>query len=190
MPGDDWQKRANFRLLCADMCAHPGKKLFFMGSEFGQWNEWRNQEELAWRLLEEPAHRGLQDCVRALNHLYLATPEFYSSDCDPAGFKWVDMHNSNDSVWAFERSRGAGQEGAGVICLFNATPVPRPSYAIAVPAARSFQKVFDSDETRFGGSGYNQQSHLDTAAEGLHGQAHSLCVDLPPLGAIFLRGPT
>ena len=188
MPGDQWQMRANFRLFCAYMCAHPGKKLFFMGSEFGQWAEWRDAQEIAWRLLEDPAHRALSDCVRELNHLYAASPQFYDSDCEHDGFRFLDLHNADESVWAFQR-RSLGTASVPILCLFNATPVPRRGYAVGVPEPGDYRKLFDSDDPKFGGSGYNQQSVVGTDQAGRHGQEHSLKVDLPPLGAVFLIGP-
>jgi 1,4-alpha-glucan branching enzyme len=189
MPGDDWQKRANFRLLCAYMCAHPGKKLMFMGSEFGQWAEWRESEEIAWRLLEDPAHAALRDCVRELNHFYRNTPQLYGSDCDSQGFKWVELHNADESVWGFERCATGGDTGAPLICLFNATPVPRAGYTIGVSELGGYRKVFDTDQPRFGGSGFSRHSEFSADPDGWHEAPHSLKVDLPPLGAIFLVGP-
>jgi 1,4-alpha-glucan branching enzyme len=189
MPGDDWQKRANFRLFCAYMCAHPGKKLLFMGSEFGQREEWRDDVEIAWRQIEDPAHAALRDCVRELNHLYLARPQLHGSDCDYDGFRWIDSHNADASVWAFERRATGNDRGSPIVCLFNATPVPRDNYAIGAAQPGDYRKIFDSDDPRFGGSGYNRQPVISAAAEGLHGNPHSLNVDLPPLGAMFFVAP-
>jgi 1,4-alpha-glucan branching enzyme len=137
MPGDDWQRRANFRLFLSFMCAHPGKKLLFMGSEFGQWQEWRDESQLEWSQLAVAEHQRLRDCVRDL----------------------------------------------------NATPVPRDGYGLGVAEQGSYQKIFDSDDVEFGGSGYNQQSRLSAAPEGAQGYPYSLRLDLPPLGAMFLIGP-
>jgi 1,4-alpha-glucan branching enzyme len=194
MPGDEWQKRANFRLFCAYMCAHPGKKLMFMGSEFGQWTEWRDHEEIAWRQLNEPNHIALRDCLRDLNHLYLDSPQFHGSDCDHEGFRGIDLHNADDSVWAFQRratfdDAAASPARAPIICVFNATPVPRMGYAVGVPDPGQYRKIFDSDGERFGGSGYNRQCDIGAAAEPLRGNDYSLKLDLPPLGAIFFIGP-
>ncbi len=189
MPGDDWQKRANFRLLLAYMMAHPGKKLTFMGSEFGQWQEWRDHEQLDWYLLEQAPHRHLRDFCRELNHLYLASPQFYGSDADYDGFRWVDLHNADESVWAFQRRCTDGDTGAPYTCVFNATPVPRDQYALGVSELGRYRKILDTDEGRFGGSGYNSQSMIEASAEGCQGFAHSLKVDLPPLGALFFAGP-
>ena len=183
MPGDDWQKRANFRLFCAYMCAHPGKKLLFMGSEFGQWGEWRSDAQLEWTQLEQ--HRELRDCVRELNLIYRDHAQFYGSDCDHEGFRWVELHNADESVWAFERRSTGGDAGASIVCVFNATPVPRPGYGLHVSSAAVHRKVFDSDDVRFGGSGYNRQDAVVVEAEGA---ARILRLDLPPLGALFFGG--
>jgi len=190
MPGDDWQKRANCRLLLAYMLAHPGKKLLFMGTEFGQWREWRDQDQLDWPLAGEPAHRALRDCVRELNRLYLACPQLYGSDCDQDGFRWVDLHNAAESVWAFARRAIGGDAGAPIICAFNATPVPRDRYPIGVAEQGEYRKLFDTDETRFGGSGYNRQTSVASGAQGWQGFARSIRVDLPPLAAVFFIGPS
>ncbi len=190
MPGDDWQKRANFRLFCAYMCAHPGKKLLFMGSEFGQWGEWRDAEEVSWLQLNEHTHVALRDCVRDLNHLYLASPQMHGSDCDHDGFRGIDLHNADDSVWAFQR-RATGEEASGrapILCLFNATPVPRKGYAVGVPERGTYRKIFDSDEQRFGGAGYNDQREVRATDRELHGNDFSVEFDLPPLGAMFFIG--
>jgi 1,4-alpha-glucan branching enzyme len=189
MPGDDWQRRANFRFFLAYMCAHPGKKLLFMGSEFGQWQEWRDEGQLEWSQLAVAEHRGLRDCVRDLNHLYRGAPQLYGSDCDHDGFRWVDLHNADLSIWAFAR-RAVGQDaGAPITCIFNATPVPRDGYGVGVAEPGAYQKIFDSDDLKFGGSGYNQQSRLSAVAEGAQGYPYSLRLNLPPLGAMFLLGP-
>jgi 1,4-alpha-glucan branching enzyme len=188
MPGDDWQRRANFRLFLAYMCAHPGKKLLFMGSEFGQWMEWRDYEQLEWAQLATAAHAGLRDCVRELNHLYRSSVQFHGSDCDPDGFRWVDIHNADESVWAFARRAVGQHSGTPVTCVFNATPVPRDGYAIGVGEPGPHRKIFDSDDARFGGSGYNRQSQLIAATDGAHGYPYSLRLNLPPLGAMFFTG--
>jgi len=189
MPGDDWQKRANFRLLLAYMCAHPGKKLLFMGSEFGQWQEWRDYEQLEWGQLAAPEHSSLRDCVRCLNHLYRATVQFYGSDCYADGFRWVDLHNADESIWAFARRSVGDDGGAPITCVFNATPVPREGYRVGVTEPGSYRKLFDSDEARFGGSGYSRQLEVSAAHQDAQGYPFSLQLNLPPLGAVFFIGP-
>ncbi len=189
MPGDEWQKRANVRLLLSLMCAHPGKKLLFMGSEFGQWPEWRDHGQLEWQQLEFAAHRQLRDCARQLNRLYLTTQQFHRSDCEPEGFQWLDLHNAEDSVWAFARRAGGAQQGASVICVFNATPVPRAGYEVAVGQPGLYRKLYDSDAVDFGGSGYNHQAQVEASPAGALGHPQSLRLNLPPLGAMFFAGP-
>ena len=189
MPGDDWQKRANFRLLLAYMCAHPGKKLLFMGSEFGQWQEWRDHAQLEWAQLAAREHSSLRDCVRRLNDLYRTTAQFYGSDCERDGFRWVDLHNADESIWAFARCALAPHGGAPVTCVFNATPVPRDGYGIGVAEQGVYRKLFDSDDAKFGGSGYNRQLQASAVHEGVQGYPFSLRLNLPPLGAMFFIGP-
>ena len=190
MPGDDWQKRANFRLLLSFMCAHPGKKLLFMGSEFGQLHEWRDAEQVDWLRLQVGTHFALQACTRDLNHLYRSTAQFYGSDCDYNGFRWVDLHNAEESIWAFSRRAVGEDAGPPITCIFNATPVPRDGYLVGVSDAGIYRKTFDSDDARFGGSGYNQQTEAAATSHGAQGYGHSIRLNLPPLGALFFVGPT
>jgi 1,4-alpha-glucan branching enzyme len=189
MPGDEWQQRANFRLLLAYMIAHPGKKLLFMGSEFGQWREWRDSEQLDWQLLEHATHAQLRDFVRDVNRLYATRPQLYGSDADHDGFRWVDLHNADESVWAFQRRCTGDDQGAPLTCVFNATPVPRNGYWLGVTQQGEYRKLLDSDAERYGGSGYNTQTSLAAAAPGSQGYPFAVQVDLPPLGAVFLEGP-
>jgi len=190
MPGDDWQKRANFRLLLALLCAHPGKKLLFMGSEFGQWHEWRDHGQLEWALLATTDHQKMRDCARELNHLYLANPQFHGSDCDPEGFRWVELHNADESVWAYARRSLRGDPGKPIICIFNATPVPRDGYQIGVADPGRYRKLFDSDDVRFGGSGYNGQIDIEASPGADPAQPFRLRLNLPPLAAMFFAGST
>jgi len=181
MPGDEWQKRANFRLLLAYQLAHPGKKLTFMGSEFGQWQEWRDQGQLDWELLAHQPHRALQDYVRDLNRLYRDSPALFRADCDGNGFAWLEVDNAAESIWAFERR---APDASSVVCVFNGTPVPREHYPLAVPGPGEWHKVLDSDATRYGGSG---RTHQQSFAAEPRGSGWCIRVTLPPLGALFLR---
>jgi len=189
MPGDEWQQRANFRLLLAYMIAHPGKKLLFMGSEFGQWQEWRDYEQLDWQLLAQMPHAQLRDFVRDANRLYASHPQLHGSDADHEGFRWIDLHNADESVWAFQRLCTGSDAGAPLTCVFNATPVPRNGYRLGVPQPGEYRKLLDSDAIRYGGSGYNGQTSIDATAPGSQGYEFALQLDLPPLGALFLEGP-
>ncbi len=187
MPGDEWQKRANYRWLRAYMTAHPGKKLLFMGSEFGQWAEWKDQHSIDWHLLEDPKHRGLLELSRELNRLYRELPQLHASDADPAGFAWIDLHNADQSVFAFLR-RDPAHPGAGpVVCVFNCTPVPRDGYWLGVPEPGRYLRILDTDATAYGGGGYNRQGELWAEPQGSHGYPCRLSVDLPALGALFYR---
>ncbi|HEU5135544.1 MAG TPA: 1,4-alpha-glucan branching protein GlgB [Steroidobacteraceae bacterium] len=183
MPGDEWQKRANYRLFLSYMTAHPGKKLMFMGSEFGQWHEWREHEQLDWPLLQNPAHRGLQNLNRELARFYREHPQFHASDCDAGGFRWSDLHNADESVFVFLRQEPGH---APIVCLFNATPVPRDDYWLGVPDPGRYAVVFDSDHPDFGGAGFAGVPGYDSFAHTVHGFPHALRVRLPPLAAVFL----
>jgi 1,4-alpha-glucan branching enzyme len=187
MPGDEWQKRANYRLFLAYMAAHPGKKLLFMGCEFGQWREWRDAESLDWHLLGEQRHRQLRDFNRDLNRLYAGSPQLHGSDCDGDGFAWIDLHNVSQSVFAFERRATRGDPGAPLVCVFNATPVPRDDYRVGVDAGGAYRALLDSDETQYGGSGYGRQRLVTAVAEPAHGRPFALRLALPPLAALILR---
>jgi 1,4-alpha-glucan branching enzyme len=184
MPGDEWQKRANYRLFVAYMTAHPGKKLMFMGSEFGQWHEWREQEQLDWPLLQNAAHRGLQALNRDLARFYRYHPQLHASDCDAGGFRWSDLHNADESVFAFLRQE---QGHAPIVCVFNATPVPRDDYWLGVPEPGLYEILFDSDYAGYGGSGFSSVTGYVAFEHEVHGFSHALRIRLPPLAAVFLR---
>ena len=184
MPGDEWQKRANYRFLIGYMMAHPGKKLLFMGSEFGQWHEWRDYEDLAWGALEHPSHRQLQDWNRALNRWYREAPELHGSDHAWEGFRWVDVDNRDESVFAFLRQRLPNEGGTPYIIAFNATPVPRNDYVLGVPAHGKYRKILDSDAPEFGGSGYSHQHEVHTEEHGWRDFPARIRVNLPPLAMV------
>ncbi|HEU4485632.1 MAG TPA: 1,4-alpha-glucan branching protein GlgB, partial [Povalibacter sp.] len=139
MPGDEWRKCANYRLLIGYQTAHPGKKLMFMGGEFGQWHEWRDYEDLAWAALEHPHHRQLQDWNRVLNRLYRDYPELHASEHTWEGFRWLEADNRDESVFAFMRRRLPGEGGTNLLIVFNATPVPRPGYVFGAPSAGRYR---------------------------------------------------
>ena len=187
MPGDEWQKRANYRLLRAYMTAHPGKKLLFMGSEFGQLREWRDEDSLDWHLLDDPRHRGLLDLNRDLNRMYADLAVLHAGDADPAGFAWIDLHNANESVFAFLRRDPSRPELPPLACVFNATPVPRSDYWIGVPEGGTYSKVLDSDAERYGGAGYSRQQRVNADPHRVSDHPFRLRVDLPPLAALYFR---
>jgi 1,4-alpha-glucan branching enzyme len=186
MPGDEWQKRANYRLLRTYMTAHPGKKLLFMGSEFGQWHEWRDGAELDWALLDHTGHRALSDFNAELNGLYARHAALHGSDADREGFAWLEVDNAAQSVFAFERRATRHDGGAPLVCIFNATPVPRDDYWVGVEAPGSYVTLIDSDAPRFGGSGYARASEYPTTARRAHGRPYAIKLALPPLGALIL----
>ena len=187
MPGDEWQKRANYRLFRAYTMAHPGKKLLFMGSEFGQWHEWRDHESLDWALVDVPAHRGLLDLNRDLNRMYADLAALHAGDADPAGFAWIDVDSADQSVFAFLRRDPSHPDAPPVVCVFNATPVPRDDYWIGVPEGGRYRKILDTDASRYGGSGYDSRGSLEAEARPCHGYAHRLRLRLPPLAAVWLQ---
>jgi len=188
MPGDDWQKFANLRALYAYMWARPGKKMIFMGSEFGQWGEWNHDHSLEWHLLQYDPHRQLQAFVRELNRLYRAEPALWESDAEPAGFHFIDADNADDNVIAFMRIAPRG--GArSIICVGNFAPVVREGYRIGVPAPGLYLELLNSDSAFFGGSNVGNGGALMAEAIPCHGLGYSLALRLPPLGVLWLAVP-
>ncbi|WP_077624284.1 1,4-alpha-glucan branching protein GlgB [Sediminibacillus massiliensis] len=179
MPGDQWQQFANLRLLYGYMMAHPGKKLLFMGGEFGQYIEWKDQEELDWLLFDYPLHRSLFDYVKHLNHFYVNEPALYELDHQPDGFDWIDPHNVDQSVIAFRRIGRQTEDDLIILCNF--TPNVYYDYKVGVPRAGTYQEVFNSDSDAFGGSGQLNKGEYFTFPEEWHGQSQYLKVKIPPL---------
>ncbi len=184
MPGDEWQRFANLRLLLAYMWAQPGKKLLFMGGEIAQWREWRHDESLDWNLLEHPPHDGVRRLVAELNRLYRAEPALHENDCDPAGFEWVDCADWEGSILSFLRK---GKATVPVLVACNFTPVPRPSYRIGVPVGGRWRELLNTDAGDYGGSGMGNLGAVQADAIPAHGRDHSLSLLLPPLAAVFLQ---
>jgi 1,4-alpha-glucan branching enzyme len=182
MPGDAWQKAATLRLLYGYMMGHPGKKLLFMGCEFGQWTEWNYDSSLDWHVLEYPFHQGIQRCVRDLLHLYRSHPALYERDFDPSGFQWIDCNDNENSVISFVR-RGANSDDH-VVMVFNFTPVVRSEYRVGVPADGTYDEIFNSDAGLYGGSDVGNGGSIDTQPVPAHGFAQSLLLTLPPLGCL------
>jgi 1,4-alpha-glucan branching enzyme len=183
MPGDEWQQFANLRLLYGYMWAHPGKKLLFMGSEFGQRREWQHEESLEWHVLQYPLHAGVQRWVRDLNHLYRRTPALFELDFSPEGFQWVDNGDAESSVISFLRKDRAGTP---VLVVCNFTPVVRENYRIGVPRPGHWHERLNSDARDYGGSGQGNLGGVDAAPLPAHGHFHSLSLRLPPLAMLFL----
>jgi len=185
MPGDDWQKFANLRLLYAYMYAQPGKKLLFMGDEFGQYREWSHDRSLDWHLLEGPLHRGLQNWMDQLNRVYRNEESLYWFDNEPRGFEWVDCNDAPASVVSLLR-RGRGELDA-VLIACNFTPVPRLGYLVGVPFDGYWKEILNSDSKEYGGTGTGNMGGAEALPTGVHGRPHSLRLTLPPLGALFLK---
>jgi 1,4-alpha-glucan branching enzyme len=185
MPGDYWQKFANLRCFYGYMMAHPGKKLLFMGGEFGQFIEWKYDDSLDWHLLQYELHNKLHGYVRELNHFYLANPALWQNDRDWHGFSWIDCQDSQQSVIVFKRQ--GKKDGDFLIAILNFTPVVRQQYRVGVPAASHYLEVLNSDETRFGGSGQGNPGKLTPEAIAWHDQPNSLVLTLPPLAVVYLQ---
>ena len=184
MPGDDWQKFANLRLLLAYMYAMPGKKLLFMGAEFGQWREWNHDESLDWHLVDQPMHDGVSRWTGDLNRLMRDEKPLHELDFDPAGFSWIDGTDAEQSVISFIRR---SSEDEMIVAAFNFTPVPRQNYQIGAPLPGRWLEVLNSDAPIYGGSGQGNLGGVDAAPIPRHGHLHSLNLTLPPLGALFLK---
>jgi len=184
MAGDEWQKRANLRLLLCNQWSLPGKKLLFMGGELGQWGEWNHDSELDWQLLSDQRHAGIRRLVADLNRLMRREPALHQLDVHMDGFEWVDANDSNQSVASYLRK---GKGGAPVLAVLNYTPVPREGYRVGVPEGGSWSELLNSDAPMYGGSGVGNFGTVRADAEQSHGRGFSLRLTLPPLGALFLR---
>ncbi len=187
MPGDEWQKYANLRLLFGYMFAHPGKKLLFMGTEFAQWREWNHEESLEWHVLGYPFHRGVQRWLKDLHALYRGTPALYEVDFSREGFTWIDFHDWENSTVSFLRKGSTGEERMLVVCNF--TPVVRRGYRVGVPAQGYWREVLNSDSETYGGSNVGNVGGLHTDAVSAHGYPQSLVLTVPPLAVMFFSAP-
>ncbi|TVQ30303.1 MAG: 1,4-alpha-glucan branching protein GlgB [Phycisphaeraceae bacterium] len=185
MPGDEWRRFANLRLLLSYMYTQPGKKLIFMGGEFGQSREWRHDHSLDWDLLDHPPHAGVQRMVEELNRIYRDEPGLHKLDCDPRGFEWIDCSDADNSVLAWIRK--SDREGDEVAIVVNFTPVPRLNYRVGAPRDGVWREIFNSDSERYGGSGQGNHGGVEASPIACHGRKHSLCLTLPPLAAVILK---
>ena len=185
MPGDDWQKFANLRLLFAYMYAQPGKKLMFMGDEFGQWREWDHDQSLDWHLLDQPMHSAMRLWVGDLNRILRDEKALHELDFEPAGFSWIDVTDADQSIVSLIR-RGRSPEDI-IVGVFNFTPVPRQNYQIGIPQAGRWLELLNSDAPLYGGSGQGNLGGVEAVPIAVHGHRHSLTLTLPPLGALFLK---
>jgi 1,4-alpha-glucan branching enzyme len=185
MPGEDWRKFANLRLLFAYMYSQPGKKLLFMGAELGQRNEWYHEVSLDWHLLDSPLHSSLQRWIEDINRLYRTEPALHQLDFDSAGFEWIDCNDSQHSILSFLRKGRKEEDTILVVCNF--TPVPQYNYTVGAPRNGFWKEILNSDAGEYGGSGHGNLGGVDTAPIPHHGRPFSLDLTLPPLGAAFFK---
>lgn len=187
MSGDPWQKFANLRALLGYMWCHPGKKLLFMGGEFAQLREWNYETSLDWHLLNDPRHAGVATLVRDLNRFYREHPELWEADTEPAGFEWIVVHDSEQSVAAFARFDRTRMRH--VVCVLNATPVVRYNYRMGVPAAGYYREAINTDGAAYGGSNVGNYGGVTSRPVPSHGFPYSIELTLPPLAVLILEGP-
>jgi len=185
MPGDEWQKFANLRLLFGYMYAQPGKKMLFMGCEFGQVREWAHDTSLEWHVLQYPVHRGVKNWVEQLNRVYREQAALHQLDTDPAGFEWVDCNDTAASVISLLRKGRAPGDEVLIVCNF--TPVPRLGYRIGVPSGGFWRELLNSDAQEYFGSGMGNMGGVHAEPHPAHGRPFSVSLTLPPLSALFLK---
>lgn len=188
MPGDYWQKFANMRLFFGYQFGHPGKKLLFMGQEFGQWDEWNHDSQLDWKLLDFEAHRQLLTWVRDLNHLYRREPALYEDDFSWEGFQWIDLDDSARSLLSFERI--AKDRENRVLFLCNFTPTVHLHYRLGVSVPGTYRELLNSDSEYYGGSGVGNYGHVSSDPVPIHNREHSVLLSVPPLGVLILKRAT
>jgi len=184
MPGDRWQQLANLRAYFAFMWAHPGKQLLFMGQEFGQDAEWAESRELDWWLLDQPGHHGLLQLMGDLNRVYRETPALWAKDDEPEGFQWIDANDAWGNVLSFVRSDG---QGSHVACVVNFSAMPHYDYRVGLPAAGTWHEVVNTDADIYAGSGVGNMGGVTAEESSSHGQPASAVIQVPPLGAVWLR---
>jgi 1,4-alpha-glucan branching enzyme len=184
MPGDVWQKFANLRVFYAWMFGHPGKKLLFMGGEFGQWREWNHDASLDWGLLQSPLHDGLRRLVQHLNYLYKSEPALWDLDDTYEGFEWIDFHDAENSVVAWIRK---SREGETILFIINATPMVRYAYHIGAPGAGYYREIINTDAETYGGTNVGNLGGIYASNEPWQGREHSLYVNLPPLATVAFK---
>ena len=184
MPGDPWQQHATLRALYGYMYGHPGKKLLFMGSEFGQWREWNHDTSLDWHLMDDPLHRGLHGWVRDLNRVYRTEAALHEVDFEDAGFAWVNCNDRDQSIVSFLRR---SRRGEVVVMVVNFTPVPRTDYRLGVPYAGGYRELLNSDAAAYGGSNLGNGGGVTAEPVSADGYPYSVSVVVPPLGFLLLK---
>jgi 1,4-alpha-glucan branching enzyme len=185
MPGDQWQKLAGVRALLAYMWAHPGKQLLFNGCELAQPSEWSEEHGLDWAVLDDPGHAGVQALVGDLNRTYRANPALWSQDTSPAGFTWIDANDAAGNVFSFLRW---GADGSALACVANFAGGPHADYRLGLPKPGRWEEVLNTDAASYGGSGWGNLGGVTASTDQpWHGQPASAVVQVPPLGALWLR---
>jgi 1,4-alpha-glucan branching enzyme len=185
MPGDEWEKRAGLRLLLGYMYAQPGKKLLFMGGEFGQWQEWDHDQSLDWRVMDSPGNLGIQRWLKDLNEAHRRESALHVLDFRPEGFQCVDASDCEQSVMSFLRKGRSEHDRILAVCNF--TPVPRQDYRIGVPFSGFWREILNSDASMYGGSGRGNMGGVQASPVPFHGQGQSVSLTLPPLSILFLK---
>jgi 1,4-alpha-glucan branching enzyme len=184
MPGDEWQRFANLRLLLGYMYTHPGTKLLFMGAEFGQSSEWDFETSLDWHLLEYDFHSGVQQLVKDLNKIYKSYPALYEKQFSPEGFQWIDYGDHEHSVLTYTRKGHDNKNDLFIACNF--TPVPRENYRIGVPKSGQFKELLNSDDKKYGGSGMTNKT-IKASNTPWNGLDKSVKINIPPLGIVIFQ---
>jgi 1,4-alpha-glucan branching enzyme len=191
MPGEAAQKFATLRALFAYMWAHPGKKLLFMGGEFGQWREWTETESLDWHLLENPAHKGIQSLISDLNRIYRKKNSLWEADGEPVGFQWIDANNAPENIVSFIRrvrsTDGSAATGRELICVGNFAPVLRENHRLGLPRKGTYRLIANTDAEVYGGSGVKMPKSIKAEENPIHGQPYSAVVTLPPLATLWFE---
>ena len=185
MPGDEWQRFANLRLLYVYMFTHPGSKLLFMGNEIGQTSEWRHEESLQWHLLQYPLHSGIQSLIKDLNNIYTTNKALTDKNYEALGFEWIDYSDAEQSVLAYIRHGDHAEDELVVICNF--TTMAHDNYKIGMPTEGKWVEILNSDDVKYGGSGHMNSKPLTTKNEPSHQRFCSIYLNLPPLGVSILK---
>src|SRR4029077_7997333 len=184
MPGDEWQKFANLRMFYGWMYGQPGKKLLFMGGEFGQWREWNHDAELDWHLLQAPRHDGLRRLGQHLNYIDKTEPALWQCDDSYEGFDWIDFHDADHSVVSFLRK---SREGEAIVFVVNATPMVRQNYRLGVPRSGFYREIINTDAETYGGSNVGNLGGVHSETVPWMGREHSILIQLPPLGTLAFK---
>ena len=187
MPGDEWQKFANLRAMYAYMWAHPGKKLLFMGGEFGQWREWTEDESLDWHLLELPVHKGVQLLIQDLNQLYQKHGALWEADTEASGFQWIEVENAAENVVAFRRISPSNDKE--IICVSNFSPLVREGHRLGLPRAGTYKQLLNTDHEKYCGGGFGVMKSIRSEKVPAHGLEYSAAITLPPLATMWFEVP-